>query len=934
MTDIVPPVISGVNSSVGSDTDDNYEVGSIVKIEVTELNDEAGLTGEINITSVSNHYFSGDLDLVHNSTTKSYIYFWNTSGILPGIDYVVEANLTDFDKNYDGDGSNNSGPDLVIKFTDNTPPVISVVDSFVGTDDDEVYETNSIVRIKVIEKFGEIGLSGSLIINSTKINYTSGLKSLSYDDINGYYFWDWNTTGILPANDFWVETMLEDPSNNADLDGIIKTPDLVIKLQDTIAPVISNLSVYAIDPFGDKDTDGRFEIRSVVNFTIVELYGEPDLIGTISINSVSAAYSLTSEPLEFDPENNVYRYTWNTFDLPPASDYLVETTLADSSMNFDNDGFNNTGPDIIIELQDSIPPDIYRVDSYVVKGLWGSQGNISDDDEVYELGTVVRFRVFETLNDPTLLGTLRIYSLSQSFDTGPKQLSYNEAGQYYYWDWNTTGLQVANDYKVEATLQDSSGNKDNDGSISGAPDLVVVIQDTTPPVVTSVSSIELESGDTNGIYELGSIIRIIIIEQHNELGLFGSIEITMNSKGFNFTDTSVKSNTTSGTYYYDWDTSVDINGIGNYEIEVSLQDLFDNNDTDGLPVSPDLIIEIVDNTLPDTVKNVNLVEDQTDPGKIEIKWDDAEAGSTIYIYRSKSPLVQENLSSMAPVYISTSGETSYVDTVPADGSTYYYAVIIEDANGNINWALTEDNTDSIQVTKPSSDKETEDSGFKLGDMWWLILIIIIIVIVVIVITVFFLTRKTRRYPKDEMYGVWREEGGYEQPPPPRPGYKKRSDRMSRDKGRERARKPGIDWDEVPEPDEVEEPEYIEEPTLHVKPGGKAKKYDEDDLDNVRAALWEDIQDEFGESPRFVPEGAQDYDYDEVQEYTEYDDYEVEPTSGATPTEDAAVDIFSDDKDDGKRAGRDEDEDEDEEVFEVDFDDDEDEFDEDDDVDWE
>ena len=83
-------------------------------------------------------------------------------------------------------------------------------------------------------------------------------------------------------------------------------------------------------------------------------------------------------------------------------------------MNADNDGFNNSGPDVILELQDSIAPEIYRVDSYVIKGLWGAPSNISDNDEVYELGTEVRFRVFETLNDPTLFGTVRIYSLSQS----------------------------------------------------------------------------------------------------------------------------------------------------------------------------------------------------------------------------------------------------------------------------------------------------------------------------------------------------------------------------------------------------------------------------------------------------------------------------------------------------------------------------------------
>ena len=71
------------------------------------------------------------------------------------VDYVIEANLTDYDQNFDGNGSNNTGPDLVIKLSDVTPPVISRVDSVVGADDDELYETNSLVQLQVFEMLGE-----------------------------------------------------------------------------------------------------------------------------------------------------------------------------------------------------------------------------------------------------------------------------------------------------------------------------------------------------------------------------------------------------------------------------------------------------------------------------------------------------------------------------------------------------------------------------------------------------------------------------------------------------------------------------------------------------------------------------------------------------------------------------------------------------------
>lgn len=937
LKDIVPPEISAVTSSVGMDSDNNYEVGSIVRINVSELNDESGLTGVVNITSVSNSYISGDIDLVYNSTTKSYIYLWNTSGLLPGDDYVIEANLTDFDQNYDGNGSNDTGPDLVLKFTDDTPPVISMVDSFVGTDDDEVYETNSLVRIKIVEKFGEIGLSGTLIINSTKINYTTGPQSLSYDDVNNYYYWDWDTAGIAPANDFWVETTMKDPSDNIDIDGLLQTPDLIITLQDTTAPEITNLSAFAIDPFGDKDTDGRYEIQSVVYFTVIEKYGEPWLDGTISINSLSASYSLTSQPLVYDNITNEYRFTWNTTGLSPATDYLVETSLADSSLNSDNDGFNNTGPDMIIVLQDSIPPKVLSVDSYVVKGLWGAPGNESDNNEIYELGTVIRFLVYEELNDPTLLGTVRVYSISQSFDTGYKQMTFDGVDQVYYWDWNTSGLQVADDYKVDSTLQDSWGNKDSDGAVPGGPDLIVKLQDTTPPVITSVTSIVVDTGDSDGIYEVGNVIRIIVTDRHNELGLYGTVNITLNSTGYDSGLKDMSPSSTNLTYYYDWDTSGSSIGPGIYFVETTLHDSFNNTDSDGLAISPDLAIELVDNIPPDTVKNVNVQEKPDVPGEVEITWDRAEPGATVYIYRSKTPFDEENITQIAPIYISTLDESSYIDNVPADGSTYYYAVIPEDSAGNINWGLTEDNTGSVQVGKPKSDKDSEDTSFKLGEMGWIILIIIIIVIIVILVAVFLYTRKPKRGPIDHEPEAW-GDGEYEEPPPPPPkSQRKGSPRRGRKKAKTGRKEREIDWDETEEPPEMEEFELepLEEAPLHVKPGGKAKKYEDKELDDVRAALWEDMQDEFGVTPGFAPEGAQDYDYDEAQEYTEFDDYEAKPTGKSTPTEDAAVDIFSEDEDEPEKE-KDDEEDEDEEVFEVEFDDEdeEDEFAEDDDVDWE
>ncbi|MCK5561740.1 MAG: hypothetical protein KAJ51_14150, partial [Thermoplasmata archaeon] len=560
-------------------------------------------------------------------------------------------------------------------------------------------------------------------------------------------------------------------------------------------------------------------------------------------------------------------------------------------------------------------PTITTVDSYVLKGPRGVIGDGSDNDERYELGSVVRFMVYEELDDPHLMGTVRVYSISQAYDTGHKQLTFDDSDKAYYWDWNTTDLLLAEDYRVDTTLQDEWGNKDGDGSIPSGPDLTLTLEDTTAPTIISVRAIELLTGNDNGTYELGSTVRIIVAELYYELGLYGTVRITSNSTSYDSGIQLLKSDINNRTYYWDWDTSQNVAIAEDYAVETTLQDYYNNSDLDGLPITPDLTLKLIDTTAPSSVTDVNIVEDSENPGEVHINWDGMEDGAIVHIYRDTSPFDEDNITSMTPLYSSAPNATSYTDTVSPDGSTYYYAIIIEDSEGNLNGGITDENTDTIKISKPKPSEETEEGFFEGEGLWWLLIIIVIIIIIVILVAVFFITRK--RQPITPYEGETYDDEYLEKPPPPPSKTRARKGRTPPRKG-PKQKDVDLDWDEQ-KPDDIRAPK--EEPPLHVKPGGRARDYETQDLGEARAALWDDIQDEYGEQPGYMPHGAADYDYDESEDYTHYEDYEQPSTKRVRPTSEAEVDDFGE-AEEAEEPEEAEDDEEDEEIFEVEFDEDE------------
>ncbi|MFC1788582.1 RHS repeat-associated core domain-containing protein [Thermodesulfobacteriota bacterium] len=117
ITDL-PPQISQVVSSVFSDKDAVYPTGRMVRIDIEESSGEADIaSGAIQITSASTGYDFG----VQDVTFGSIFYQWDTTGLEPANDYIVEVTLID------ASGQETTDDSLIITLTPNFPAINKLV---------------------------------------------------------------------------------------------------------------------------------------------------------------------------------------------------------------------------------------------------------------------------------------------------------------------------------------------------------------------------------------------------------------------------------------------------------------------------------------------------------------------------------------------------------------------------------------------------------------------------------------------------------------------------------------------------------------------------------------------------------------------------------------------------------------------------------------
>lgn len=210
-------------------------------------------------------------------------------------------------------------------------------------------------------------------------------------------------------------------------------------------------------------------------------------------------------------------------------------------------------------------------------------------------------------NEPGLAGTITIIKRSnrERMNDG-ENLSEKDGGGYWY-RWSTNGLGCG-EYGIRITLRDRCGNE-RVRDVSGSPDLVIQLVDTTPPVVARVWASESEYIENH--YHIGKCVTIHVEDKYLERSLRGTVDISFPG-GARLLSGELTESPSPGIYTYTWNTSS--LSAGDYWVETILSDEWGNEDRDGLSTHPDLRITLEDITPPtiisvhppDGAENVNV----------------------------------------------------------------------------------------------------------------------------------------------------------------------------------------------------------------------------------------------------------------------------------------------------------------------------------------
>jgi len=113
--------ISSIDSEVGTDNDEDYNIGDIVRIKITEKNFATGC--DARITIFSDGIIKEDIQMTEGEPGM-YYYDWDTTGLSPGT-YYIETTITNPSHSLwkpDKDGYNDSGVDLIINLSEKPTP--------------------------------------------------------------------------------------------------------------------------------------------------------------------------------------------------------------------------------------------------------------------------------------------------------------------------------------------------------------------------------------------------------------------------------------------------------------------------------------------------------------------------------------------------------------------------------------------------------------------------------------------------------------------------------------------------------------------------------------------------------------------------------------------------------------------------------------------
>lgn len=158
----------------------------------------------------------------------------------------------------------------------------------------------------------------------------------------------------------------------------------------------------------------------------------------------------------------------------------------------------------VSQVLEDLPPSIEKVDSFAA----------GDTDNIYVVGSVIRIATVERQHFADIKSaSIEIVSNSRNYQSGIKEMVPSEDGSYYYYMWDTSGLQPAFDYRVFITLEDKGGEKATDSS------LVIKLTAGLPSIITQLVT-EVDVPIPRGSL-LMPVTRTYTTLLHNRRGILG-----------------------------------------------------------------------------------------------------------------------------------------------------------------------------------------------------------------------------------------------------------------------------------------------------------------------------------------------------------------------------------------------------------------------------
>ena len=532
--DASPPVVAGVASAVGADTDANYEAGPLVTITATEQELEADLTGTVSIA----HADSGGVycrPILLTPATQ-----------LADVQVRIEIDNTSFDYSHvNADGSD-------IRFYDSALTELAYwIEEWNASGD-------SVVWVKV-----PVAGTAHLLMwygNTAAVPRSNGeLVFEFFDDFEDGAVdatkWDILGSGVIEtaATDGYVYTQTNG-ENWKGLRSKVSFPDgfvLCVKMR--------------LD--GDLGANGTMFV------------GFYDAVSPDPAGGAMAALPTSTKHAGFG-EGNYY------------TGWEIGAEQSDGANREGESVFWFGGSAVFERLEVTRTPSESRFAlDYGAGEYRGTLGTftpagsmdvlVAIEDRSSSWGDVKMWVYLAFVRKHLAADTIAMVRQETTTDGGG--LTDNGDGTYSF-GWNTAGFPPGT-YAINTTLRDDSGNEDADGAPPD-PDLTVTLVDTTAPVVAFVDS--AVGTDTDESYECGSVVGILVEEQNRERDLL--CEAVINGPNSYTANVVLADPDVDGVYAGAWDTQG--SEPGSYAVTATLTDATGNADTDSalvvalLPVAP------------------------------------------------------------------------------------------------------------------------------------------------------------------------------------------------------------------------------------------------------------------------------------------------------------------------------------------------------------